>query len=122
MDARAIMKAAEDKADEISREALPVVSMTDCRRCKGTGIYYLASGAPAECAGAWCTGGKAPATNEGKAIWKAACASKELRRLRILWAGARDALRANPTKSAKWEIEHLMASVEAKGKALKAEV
>jgi hypothetical protein len=112
------MQAAEKLADAVAREALPAVAMKDHKRCNGTGVYTFVSGTKGDCAG--CYSGKVPATREAKATLEAAEQERELRRLRIMWTGARNALRANPSKQAEAEFRALMASMEARAALVKA--
>lgn len=118
MDARQIMKAAEAKADEVARESLPTVDTKACRRCKGTGLYTLASGAKDACIS--CVNGRVPANDEARQVLAKARVERELKRLRILWAGARDALKTHPSKSQAWEFEYLQKTVEASAAKVKA--
>lgn len=117
MDAVEIIKAAQAKGDETAREALPVVAMKDCRRCKGTGGYTYASGARGICAS--CYGGKVPATKAASATVQAFKADRELRRLRIVWAGYRDAFHAATDAHMKDDCRRTMKDLEAMAAAVK---
>jgi hypothetical protein len=115
--ARDIMAAAEARADTLAREWPMVIAVKACGKCKGSGAYQTASG-PADCNA--CRNGLVPANAGARELWMRELVAVEVRRLRVLWAGARDALAANPSKSQRWELEHTMRAAEARAAAVKA--